>query len=274
MDPTADSQSRSIRVLPTCIVLGFLVFGVVGPKLISDFTSIRQQLAAFSVDALFMFRPTLWMLAVLLGCLVLRWSSRERTRYHLGLRTGWTRAMIGVAFGLLCTLPMGLLAIWCDPEFEPRFLAYSTIVPGVTEEVLFRAFGFGLLVQVARWRVWPAAIVTGIIFGLAHIDITPPEGTTILGQIFTFWIFMISLGGVLYAWLFYRSGWNLWIPIALHVAMNMWWDTFDLTSSPLGGGGATGARIATVTIAVTTLELVRNGVLRGPCSNLVARRDR
>ncbi len=134
-------------------------------------------------------------------------------------------------------------------DLKIRYLAYTTVMPGLTEEIFYRAFAFGLLVRVAGWKLWPAAIFTGVVFGLAHVDFTPDEGETILGQL-GWWIAMIALGGVLYAWLYERASWNIWVVVALHTGMNLWWDVFEMGGSVLGPIGATVARIAAVGLAL------------------------
>jgi membrane protease YdiL (CAAX protease family) len=48
-----------------------------------------------------------------------------------------------------------------------------TVIAPITEEVLFRGFFFGAL---RNWRgVWPAAIVTGVVFGGIHAGGTGAE---------------------------------------------------------------------------------------------------
>lgn len=269
MDTEATKESRGAPVLAASIVLFFLVIACVVPKVIWQSPGFIQRIGTLGADAFLLFSPVSRVVIVLLGLLTLRIAVRRRPSYTLGFRVGWKRFLFGSAFAIACTLPMGLLAILSDPTLAARFIAHTTLVPGLNEEFVFRAFAFGLLVRAARWRVWPAAILTGVIFGLIHVNFTPPEGQTILGQVFSFWILLIAIGGVTYAWLFYRSGWNLWLVIWLHTMMNFWWDAFNLNSSSLGGGGATAARIATVAIAITTIELVHNGVIRGPFRLLV-----
>lgn len=258
------------RVLAAAIILLFFFVACAAPKLFWANAGFVERISSLGVDAMLLFSPVTRVMITLLGLLTLRLVFRGSPPSTMGLAVGWKRCLIVAGFGVLCTLPMGLLAIMSDPTLAARFIGHTTLVPGFNEEFVFRAFAFGLLVQTARWRVWSAAIFTGIIFGLVHVDFTPGEGETILGQSFSFWILMIAVGGVTYAWLYYRSGWNLWLVIALHTMMNFWWDAFDLNSSPLGGGGATAARILTVAIAITTIELVHKGAIGGPFRGLIS----
>ena len=147
-------------------------------------------------------------------------------------------------------------------------IIHGSIMPGLTEEIFYRAFMFGLLVQVARCPMWTTAIITGVVFGLAHVDITPEEGQTIIGQL-GFWIGMIAAGGFMYAWIYHASNWNLWVVIALHTGMNLWWDMFDLTSTPIGGWGATSARILSVGLVV--LFVMHFKLLGSPLRSTIVR---
>ncbi|MFK7883291.1 MAG: lysostaphin resistance A-like protein [Phycisphaerales bacterium] len=266
MRPSSKNLSIEFRAIASILIISIWLIGILAPKLLWMNPTFRAAVSTLGIDAMFLFSPTCWAAATIVGWLAtrtfVRFRGSEVTSLTLGLRVGWRRAAVGFLFGCSCTLPMAVLAIWCESTMVPRFIAYTTILPGFTEELLFRAFAFGMLVQAVRFRVWPAAIFTGVVFGLVHVDITPDVGQTILGQVFSFWIFMISLGGVLYAWLFHRAGWNLWIVIALHVSMNFWWDSFDMSSSPLGEMGTILVRVATVAIAITALEFAKGSLLR------------
>ncbi len=84
--------------------------------------------------------------------------------------------------------------------------ALTTVVAPICEELLFRGFIFRSL---SNWRgPWPAAVMTGILFGLVHglsapaVDLTP-----------------LAFLGFLLCVVYYRSG-SLYPCIALHVINN------------------------------------------------------
>lgn len=253
-----DIKQRSSMFFSTLIV-AVLFFGVALPQLLMGFESYEQMRSSWRpYDIQFLAHEVFRMTLVLVAWIVLRKlaASQQAT---LGLRTGFKRAMTGFALGLACSVPMLALGLIAGDQSDSyRFLAYKTLLPGIAEEIFYRAFAFGLLVQLARWRLWNAAIFTGIVFGLAHIDFSPDPEQTILGQL-NFGIALIALGGVLYAWLYARADWNLWIVIALHFAMNLWWHLFSLAELEIPNPGLwlTLSRVLSVSLAIYFVVFAR-----------------
>ena len=232
------------------IIIGFFLFGIALPILFNSTQSYTRLRATWSRDIQYMVQPIFRMILVLIGWMMINRLDvvKAQGRPTMGLRVGWAQAISGATLGLMCSLPMLALAALCERKGLSRDLVYSTIVSGFAEEVFYRAFAFGLMVQVLRLRLWPAAILTGVLFGLAHLIHASVRAEPIMDQIG--WIGMIAVGGLMYAWLYERAHWNLWIVIMLHAGMNLWWDTFDLTSSSMGDWGATIARILSIGLAV------------------------
>jgi membrane protease YdiL (CAAX protease family) len=100
-----------------------------------------------------------------------------------------------------------------EPIFQSRVLLPLTgiavlIMAPLAEEIFFRGFIFGGLV---RPLGVPAALaVSGLIFGVFHIT-----DVASLGVVLPF-----SLIGVLFAWLYYRSG-SIWPSMAAHFLFNV-----------------------------------------------------
>jgi hypothetical protein len=92
------------------------------------------------------------------------------------------------------------------------------VIGPMWEELFFRGFLFSGLRQ--GWSFWPAAVVTGLLFGLVHA----PEGITIV-------VPLGILGGAL-AWLYERTG-SLWPCIGIHWFNN----ALALALAPLLGNG-------------------------------------
>ena len=118
--------------------------------------------------------------------------------------------------------------------------ALTTVVAPICEEVLFRGFVFRAL---SNWRgPWPAAVATGILFGLVHglsapaVDLAP----------------LAFLGFALCA-LYYLSG-SLYPCIALHVINN----AIALSSDESWGSGRTVALLlGSVALVAAVLAAVR-----------------
>jgi membrane protease YdiL (CAAX protease family) len=114
----------------------------------------------------------------------------------------------GLAFGLICTLPM-FAALLLSPRkpFDPDLAFGSGVLGPFAEELLFRGFLFGVLWRATRWPAPAAIAVSALLFGFAHqVNVLP----------------MVA-GGAVLGWIAYR--WNsLWPAVAMHGCMNLWWD--------------------------------------------------
>ena len=72
--------------------------------------------------------------------------------------------------------------------------------------------------------VWPSALL----FGYGHVE----QGESLQEMAGLF--FLTAAGGVTFAWLVYRWQ-NLWVAVALHICMNLWWELFSVAKSAIGG---------------------------------------
>jgi membrane protease YdiL (CAAX protease family) len=261
-------RTAGIRWGVVVLISVFAIVGILGPKLLWMNAGYASMVRSWPLDAQFMIHPSMRMLLVLVSWVLVMRMKPANNHATMGLLIGWNRALKGIATGLVCSLPMLALGLLGTSYTPNRYeIMHTAIAPGLTEEIFYRAFMFGLLVQLARCPIWTTAIITGLVFGLAHVDITPDEGQTIIGQLGP-WIAMIGLGGFMYAWLYWESGWNLWLVIALHAGMNMWWDMFDLSATPLGDWGATAARVLAVGLVVLLVFGLRVLGPR-PCATIV-----
>lgn len=258
-DTTRTEQAAPIRPAFTLAVMLCFLLAVAAPKLLKASGWYRTHAGEWSVHIRWWIQPIMWLLIVATGCALLR-AMRFRVSPSvaapvLGLRTGWARAVTGTLFASVCTIPMLALGLLSPLRTDLDDLFYTTAQAGFFEELLFRAFAFGLLVQLGRVRVWPAAVLTGAIFGAIHLTAYTPAA---LQREFV-WIAIIALGGTLYAWLYWRWRWNLWVVIALHAFMNLWWGIWDLGDNSLGPWAATAARVLTIASAITLTELAAKG---------------
>lgn len=147
------------------------------------------------------------------------------------------RGPVGAGLMLLATIPMAILAIAGFRGANLDHIIGDALLGPLAEELLFRGFLFGGLVQVAQWRLSTAIVFSAVGFGLAHDgDLTQSVA--------------LAAGGAVMAWLMYRWR-SLWPAIALHGAMNMWWELFTpdrLPTSSLNPMSA--AQIATIILAL------------------------
>ena len=110
----------------------------------------------------------------------------------------------------------------------PRILTFllNMILVGVAEELVFRGIIAQTLLErygTARAGVWKACLVSGVLFGAAHLsNLLGSEPFGVLMQC----VFAASLG-VMLAAIYFRTG-NLWVTVFLHGAM-------DIASMLVGG---------------------------------------
>lgn len=77
------------------------------------------------------------------------------------------------------------------------------VVAPVVEEVIFRALVFRWIRQ--RWALWPAALLSGLVFAAFHLDPVT--------------LVPLTLTGVALAWAYDRTG-SLWASIVPHAGLN------------------------------------------------------
>lgn len=167
---------------------------------------------------------------------------------NLGLNKGF---LTGLIFGFVTVSPMlisSAIAGDIDKDLSIGSLIHTTLVAGFMEEFLFRGFLFGILFRRLDWGFIPASILGGLIFGMGHLY----QGSTIAETIGVFLV--TSAGAVWFSWL-YAEWDNLWIPVFLHILMNLSWILFDVSSNALGGSYTNLFRV--ITIALTILITIR-----------------
>jgi membrane protease YdiL (CAAX protease family) len=175
-----------------------------------------------------------YALAIITGWFLLK--RRDSSWWDIGLArpVSWPRtillgiaAMVGAGFVWLLT--QNIAAIFLSPQLatidQSRFnpiqgnlplflllvlLAWTTIAFG--EEMVYRAFFTTRLIEIFPFGKFGnalAAFGSSLLFGLAHY---PDEGA----------IGILSNGafGLLFAWIYLRSGRNLWITIIAHALLN------------------------------------------------------
>ncbi len=164
---------------------------------------------------------------------------------EFGLQRGFLK---GLVFGLIATLPMtvssAVLFRFSGNLFSFRNLILIFVGP-VTEEILFRGYLFGELFRRERWGFIPAALIASVLFGGGHLyqahDFAGAAGTFLV----TF------MGSAWAAWLYVELDGNLWIPIWLHVMMNLSWTVFQTDTTGAIGSSLTNLfRLLTILITV------------------------
>jgi len=193
-------------------------------------------------------QPVRWLVLVLVGLLVAHRLTLRRVPEELGLIAPFHVAML---FTFIATLPMLVFpAVFGEMASDLSvvdLLFYAGVWP-LGEEILYRGYAFRQLHRRAGWNLWLAAVVTGVVFGAAHLLNESLRGQPAVDQLGT--VALIGVGGILYAWLFARWEDNLWVPFGMHMFMNLWWNVFGLSDSALGDRTVNALRLATVVLAI------------------------
>jgi uncharacterized protein len=184
-----------------------------------------------------------------------------------GLRANALEAF-GLAF-VFC-LPM-LLGYAFFADFKPSITLSGFLIGCVwaafSEELFYRGFVFGQLFRFGGWGYVTAGLLNALVFGSAHLYQAGDWGSAV--GIFT----ITALGGLWFAWLYIEWGNNLWMPMAMHFFMNLWWETFEAGTDAAGGLMANVFRVATIAFSIvwtvrrkhrigTGLEITRHRLMK------------
>jgi membrane protease YdiL (CAAX protease family) len=174
----------------------------------------------------------LWVIPTLLLLVILRRGAWQAAVADLGLaRPAWR----GVAFAVAATLPMAAFLAVSPLLVDPASLAAAVLLGPFAEEVLYRGFLFHQLQRRAGWSMPWAALGSAVVFALAHHNnLDEVLVTAVLRESLAANIARIGpptlatiAGGCLFAWMTWRWQ-SLWPAIALHAAVNFWWDVAPL----------------------------------------------
>ena len=152
---------------------------------------------------------------------------RLRKKHPIGYCVGAEVIFLGVMMLASFILTLGLV-LFCDDlsGIEDYLLTALQELAGVAEEFLFRAIIGQTLLEhfgTSRAGIWKACIVSGLLFGAAHLtNLLSSEPFGVLMQC----VFAASLGVLLTA-IYYRTG-NIWVTVFIHAAM-------DISSMLIGG---------------------------------------
>lgn len=146
----------------------------------------------------------------------------------LGLQHGLFKGML---IALIATLPMLIgyaTAYPLNEKITVGGLAQGVVFAALFEELYYRAFFFGLLFRYTRLGFFPALLLGALTFASNHLY-QSGELATMSG------IFITTLMGAgLFAWAYVEWNNNLWVPIFLHLFMNLFWYLFDAGDNALG----------------------------------------
>ncbi|NOT94239.1 lysostaphin resistance A-like protein [Ferruginibacter sp.] len=138
----------------------------------------------------------------------------------------------GIYFSFLFTLPMfiGFAVLFnFNNTIDLDDLLIKVFAAAFFEELFFRGFLFGQVFRYSRFGFIPSVLFGALFFGFIHLY----QSTELVESI---GIFAITfLGGILFAWIFAEWDYNIWIPVSLHLFMNLAALMFSASENALGG---------------------------------------
>ena len=205
---------------PAALFGSFAAIVVAGAPLLPVILTygISDALAGVALLALLLVQDGLLVLAAVLFASI----KRRPRRWHFGIRATrfWpTVGWVVLAFALMMAFEFGYVELFgveatnLDDLGEDNLIAGFAVsiavivVAPVAEEIFFRAFFYRSLRT--RLRVWPAALIDGIVFGSLHFQ---GFDTAIILPV-------IALFGVGQCLVYERTG-SLFAVIAIHAAFN------------------------------------------------------
>ena len=117
------------------------------------------------------------------------------------------------------------------------------VVAGFFEEVMFRGFIFGQLFRFARWGFVPAVLASVVPFAFLHIQFE--WKLMAIGSMFI----LTALDGAFLCWMFVQWRNNLWVPIWLHILINLSWIAFE-GNNPEGRVWANIVRLTAIVLSI------------------------
>ena len=168
--------------------------------------------------------------------------------------------LIGFGIALLCTLPLYLvfpLFGGLNTELTFSVIYDRAILTGFKEELVFRAFMFGLLFRYAKTGFFWAVILPALYFGSVHLY----QGHDILSALAAFGVTFI--GALYFSWMYVEWNFNIWIPVGLHILMNGAWHIFTMEGTEVAAGGWISNIVRIISIALAIAITVYYHKTRG-----------
>ena len=205
---------------PAALFGSFAAIVVAGAPLLPVILTygISDALAGVALLALLLVQDGLLVLAAVLFASI----KRRPRRWHFGIRATRFWPTVGwavLAFAVMMAIEFGYVELFGLDQSDVDELGKDNLIAGfavsvavivvapVAEEIFFRAFFYRALRT--RLRVWPAALIDGIVFGSLHFQ---GFDTAIILPV-------IALFGVGQCLVYERTG-SLFAVIAIHAAFN------------------------------------------------------
>lgn len=159
----------------------------------------------------------------------------------------------GSLFALICCSPL-LIGFPIIGSFDYG-LSLDTFLRRVClaaflEELVFRGFLFGQLYRYGKVGFVWAVIIPAILFGMGHLY----QGHSILSSLMAFGV--TALGALYFSWVYVKTDFNLWIPVGLHLFMNLCWTVFPVEGNVNAVGSLVPNILRLISIVLTITLII------------------
>jgi membrane protease YdiL (CAAX protease family) len=165
-------------------------------------------------------------------CLLAVWLMYRNGIRGVSREVGLSAPLLpAIAFALIASSPMLIgfaIARSLNPHIAVFPLLFLTVLSPFVEEVEFRGFGVRQLQRGTGWPFWAVVWPSALLSGYGHVE----QGQNLQEMAGLF--LLTGTGAVAFAWLVYRWQ-NLWVAVALHICMNLWWELFSVAKTAIGG---------------------------------------
>ncbi|MCD4835114.1 MAG: CPBP family intramembrane metalloprotease [Bacteroidales bacterium] len=245
----------------TIIVIAAFLIAMYGKSILLYFFDFKITISSKSLQIIYFYA---WWVIPIVIALILIYGFLNIIK-ELKLNQSFTKGMLWAS---VMVIPM-YIGSFITGKFVSGITAteliHGSLLAGFFEEIFFRGFLFGQLFRKLKWGFIPAVMLSAVIFAMGHLYQGNSTGETI-------GVFIVTLlGGAWFAWLFIEWNENLWVPIGLHVLMNLSWILFEISDTALGGISANIFRATTITISIliTIRYAKKNGGLKINRKNLI-----
>jgi len=223
-------------------ILGFSIYFYFDT---SYFSYLQKEVLLFtkSKSAAHVLAYTVTLIPLLITTLLLK-KSKQSLFNSLGVSRD---IMTGLIFAFTVTLPMLIsyaLKFKINPQLSPDTVFINTLSSAFFEEIIYRAFLFGILYRFTKLGFLPSVFLGSLLFGAIHLYQASNLSETIGVFLITF------LGSLFFSWIYAEWKFNLWTVIFLHCLMNLYWLVFNVDEIAIGGLYANIFRFSVLLIAI------------------------
>ncbi len=239
---------KNKKYLSSLIVITTFMLGYYGKKLVallfpSLFSNIHSSLN-------YLLTYTFWIVFIFSGELFIHGFKIKKIFLSIGLDTGskGKKLLKGLYLSFIFTLPMMIGYFYLtkgrisDNIFSLEYLIII-FLPPIMEELFFRGYLFGELFFTAKWKFFPAVLISSLLFSAGHLYQAQSISSIITVVLITF------IGGAWYSWLYVSWEKSIYIPVFLHFFMNLWWIVFSVSNNVVGTLWVNFFRVAAIFIA-------------------------